>query len=140
MVYLLWEQEVGGSNPLAPTSLPFLQFKKIPDRFYTGFTEDLESRLKCHKSEKDFRSLQVSLHEVLTNRYLTIVLRPSSFPMIKSFDPFRTWERKCSFSAFRVLNSSGVKINGLISRPSLSIHFFLKIKTCLSIYDTVAAK
>jgi predicted GIY-YIG superfamily endonuclease len=30
-----------------------LQSKILPDRFYTGFTENIESRLKDHNSGKD---------------------------------------------------------------------------------------
>ena len=60
---LLWEQEVGGSNPLAPTSSLILLFKNMPlvtvyvlkgktGKRYVGITNNLSRRLKEHQSYK----------------------------------------------------------------------------------------
>jgi len=61
--HLIWEQEVGGSNPLAPTSISNTAMKIHPKitlyvlkgengKRYVGITNDLTRRLKEHRTNR----------------------------------------------------------------------------------------
>ena len=50
-----------------------IQSETFPDRYYTGFTEDLDSRLSAHKSGKDthtkkFRPWRIKTAVAFTDR------------------------------------------------------------------------
>jgi putative endonuclease len=48
---LVRDQEVGGSNPLAPTMYStYVLLSKKTHRYYTGSTDDVENRIREHNS------------------------------------------------------------------------------------------